>query len=143
MFTFFPEKYKNTNLSLVVVWVEVVLAGGCAAVKLEVSGSAQQTQHPMASNSSNSGDGINISTAVAIDKDKNSPHAVRWAVENLLKKNSRVFLVHVRTQVLQPRTLPTSLFQYWNSRFIDWVMDISDFYIIILNLSYILNWISI
>lgn len=52
----------------------------------------------------NSGDGATfISTAIAIDKDKNSPHAVRWAIENLLKKNSSVFLVHVRTHVSQSR----------------------------------------
>ena len=51
-----------------------------------------------------SGDGTNfITTAIAIDKDKNSPHAVRWAVENLLKKNGTVFLVHVRTNVSQPQ----------------------------------------
>ncbi|KAK1375917.1 U-box domain-containing protein 52-like [Heracleum sosnowskyi] len=51
-----------------------------------------------------SGDGTTfISTAIAIDKDKNSPHAVRWAVENLLKKNGSVFLVHVRTHLSQPQ----------------------------------------
>ncbi|KAM3375115.1 U-box domain-containing protein 52-like [Capsicum galapagoense] len=34
--------------------------------------------------------------AVAIDRDKNSQHAVRWAVDNLpVKKNGQIFLIHV------------------------------------------------
>ncbi|XAR49914.1 Non-specific serine/threonine protein kinase [Bertholletia excelsa] len=44
-----------------------------------------------------------ITTAIAIDKDKNSQHAVRWAVDNLSGKNSNVILVHVRTQSSQLR----------------------------------------
>ncbi|KAM7483871.1 hypothetical protein LguiB_008454 [Lonicera macranthoides] len=48
--------------------------------------------------SSRSGEGTIITTAVAIDRDKNSQYAVRWAVENLLKsKNASIFLLHVRT----------------------------------------------
>ncbi|KAE8714035.1 peptidyl-prolyl cis-trans isomerase CWC27-like protein [Hibiscus syriacus] len=35
-------------------------------------------------------------TAVAIDKDKNSPHAVRWAVEHLVVSNPFVILIHVK-----------------------------------------------
>ncbi|XWS72425.1 hypothetical protein CRYUN_Cryun02cG0038400 [Craigia yunnanensis] len=35
-------------------------------------------------------------TAVAIDKDKNSPHAVRWAIDNLVITNSFIILIHVR-----------------------------------------------
>ncbi|PKI70628.1 hypothetical protein CRG98_008861, partial [Punica granatum] len=34
-------------------------------------------------------------TAVAIDKDKNSPHAVRWAIDNLIN-NMQITLIHVR-----------------------------------------------
>lgn len=34
--------------------------------------------------------------AVAIDRDRNSQHAVRWAVENLpVKKNGQILLIHV------------------------------------------------
>lgn len=46
-------------------------------------------------------------TLVAIDKDKNSQHAVKWAVDNLIitnKKNSAdCILIHVRNQSLHPR----------------------------------------
>lgn len=58
----------------------------------------------MASSESCSGEGI-ITTAVAIDKDKNSQHAVRWTVENLVKKNNCIVLIHVKTQNLQPQEL--------------------------------------
>lgn len=33
--------------------------------------------------------------AVAIDKDKGSQHALRWAVENLLSRGQTVILIHV------------------------------------------------
>ncbi|XP_035547199.1 U-box domain-containing protein 51 isoform X3 [Juglans regia] len=36
------------------------------------------------------------STAVAIDKDKNSPHAVRWAIDHLVISNPSIILIHVR-----------------------------------------------
>ncbi|MBA0747637.1 hypothetical protein Gogos_004537 [Gossypium gossypioides] len=36
------------------------------------------------------------STAVAIDKDKNSPHAVRWAIDHLVISNPIIVLIHVR-----------------------------------------------
>ncbi|KAL2516372.1 Protein kinase protein with adenine nucleotide alpha hydrolase-like domain [Forsythia ovata] len=39
-----------------------------------------------------------ISNAVAIDKDKNSHYAVKWAVENLDLKDNLIILVHVTTQ---------------------------------------------
>lgn len=42
-----------------------------------------------------------ISTAVAIDRDKNSQQAVKWAVENLNLKDDRIVLVHVSTQLNQ------------------------------------------
>ncbi|KAK6273837.1 PREDICTED: U-box domain-containing protein 52 isoform X1 [Theobroma cacao] len=35
-------------------------------------------------------------TAVAIDRDKNSPHAVRWAIDHLVITNPLIILVHVR-----------------------------------------------
>ncbi|KAA8540268.1 hypothetical protein F0562_024169 [Nyssa sinensis] len=41
--------------------------------------------------------------AIAIDKDKNSQCAVKWAIENLWKKNVQVILLHVRNQSLQPQ----------------------------------------
>ncbi|KAL2578744.1 hypothetical protein AAZV13_15G025400 [Glycine max] len=40
------------------------------------------------------------STVIAIDSDRNSPHAVKWAVEHLLKKNASCTLIHVRTKTL-------------------------------------------
>lgn len=39
---------------------------------------------------------ISVSTAVAIDKDKNSPHAVRWAIDNLAMSNPQITLIHVK-----------------------------------------------
>jgi hypothetical protein len=36
------------------------------------------------------------STAVAVDKDKNSPHAVRWAIDHLVISNPVILLIHVR-----------------------------------------------
>lgn len=36
------------------------------------------------------------STAVAIDKDKNSPQAVRWAIDHLVISNPLIILIHVR-----------------------------------------------
>ncbi|XP_020223406.1 U-box domain-containing protein 34 [Cajanus cajan] len=41
-------------------------------------------------------------TIIAIDGDKNSQHAVKWAVEHLLKKNSSCTLIHVTTNNLFP-----------------------------------------
>ncbi|PIN14646.1 Serine/threonine protein kinase [Handroanthus impetiginosus] len=43
-------------------------------------------------------EGITISTAVAIDRDKNSQFAVRWAVDNLRMKEKQIILVNVSTQ---------------------------------------------
>ncbi|XP_024033175.1 U-box domain-containing protein 51 isoform X1 [Citrus clementina] len=36
------------------------------------------------------------STAVAIDRDKNSPHAVRWAIDHLIISNPLIILLHIR-----------------------------------------------
>ncbi|XP_022132151.1 U-box domain-containing protein 51-like isoform X2 [Momordica charantia] len=42
-------------------------------------------------------DGIPLNTtAVAIDKDKNSQHAVRWAIDHLVISNPLIILIHVR-----------------------------------------------
>ncbi|VFQ65479.1 unnamed protein product [Cuscuta campestris] len=48
--------------------------------------------------------GMTVITAVAIDKDKNSQHAVKWAIENLPKKSRNLILVHV---IVQPNTQPS------------------------------------
>ncbi|XP_039043204.1 U-box domain-containing protein 35-like isoform X1 [Hibiscus syriacus] len=37
-------------------------------------------------------------TAVAIDKDKNSSHAVRWAIDHLVTSNPLIVLIHVRNR---------------------------------------------
>ncbi|KAL6559986.1 hypothetical protein OROGR_005103 [Orobanche gracilis] len=49
-------------------------------------------------NSSQEGGSIIPTTAVAIDKDKNSQFAVKWAIDKLRLKDKRIILVHVRTQ---------------------------------------------
>lgn len=59
----------------------------------------------------NSKDEEIATTAIAIDKDRNSEFAVRWAVDNLLKKSSNVFLVHVKTQSVQSSTYPLPLME--------------------------------
>ncbi|XP_027337326.1 U-box domain-containing protein 35-like [Abrus precatorius] len=41
-------------------------------------------------------------TVIAINADRNSHFAVKWAVEHLLKKNSSCTLVHVRTKSMHP-----------------------------------------
>ncbi|XP_019435819.1 PREDICTED: U-box domain-containing protein 34-like [Lupinus angustifolius] len=47
-----------------------------------------------------------VSTVIAIDKDKNSKYAVKWAVDNLLMKNTSCTLIHViRTKALHPRNV--------------------------------------
>jgi len=44
-----------------------------------------------------------VITAIAIDKDKNSQYAVKWAVENIISNNShQCILLHVRSQSLHP-----------------------------------------
>ncbi|KAK8602448.1 hypothetical protein V6N13_057922 [Hibiscus sabdariffa] len=37
-------------------------------------------------------------TAVAVDKDKNSPHAVRWAIDHLVASNPFIVLIHVKNK---------------------------------------------
>ncbi|KAJ7958636.1 Protein kinase domain [Quillaja saponaria] len=55
-------------------------------------------------------DGVNGLVAVAIDKDKGSQNALKWASDHLLQKGSTVVLIHVklRTASLHPSpSLPT------------------------------------
>lgn len=45
--------------------------------------------------------GVNGLVAVAIDKDKNSQNALKWAIDNLLQRGQTVILIHVK---LKPPT---------------------------------------
>ena len=36
--------------------------------------------------------------AVCIDRDKNSPKALRWAIDSLVHKGQTIILVHVNTK---------------------------------------------
>lgn len=51
------------------------------------------------------GGGTNGVVAVAIDKDKSSQHALKWAVDHLLQRGQSVILVHVK---LRPSPLTNS-----------------------------------
>lgn len=46
---------------------------------------------------------------VAVDKDKNSASAVKWAVDNLLTTNPNLVLLHVRIKKSPNRRYPFSL----------------------------------
>lgn len=48
-------------------------------------------------------------TAVAIDRDKNSASAVKWAVEHLLLTDHLIILIHVKIRNPQPRRYPLFL----------------------------------
>ena len=50
--------------------------------------------------------------AVAIDKDKNSQHAVRWAIDHLIINNPVIILIHVRHKNHQNRRYPPSFLIY-------------------------------
>ena len=63
---------------------------------LSIFGRCTTCSNTMSNHNSGSGEGIHITTAIGVDKDKNSPHAVRWAIDNQLKKNASIFLVHVQ-----------------------------------------------
>ncbi|KAJ1420112.1 UspA [Sesbania bispinosa] len=49
-------------------------------------------------NQSEKKDGVNGLIAVAIDKEKGSQNALKWAVDNLLTRSATVILVHVKLQ---------------------------------------------
>ncbi|RHN76237.1 putative rossmann-like alpha/beta/alpha sandwich protein [Medicago truncatula] len=46
------------------------------------------------------------STVIAIDSDKNSQHAVKWAVDHLLDKYASCTLIHVRTKPFNSSNYP-------------------------------------
>ncbi|GAB4854085.1 hypothetical protein Ancab_022667 [Ancistrocladus abbreviatus] len=52
----------------------------------------------LARESSDKKDGANAVVAVAIDKDKNSQHALKWAIDNVLQKGQTVVLIHVKVR---------------------------------------------
>ncbi|XP_058785086.1 U-box domain-containing protein 52-like isoform X2 [Vicia villosa] len=47
-------------------------------------------------NQSDKKDGVNGLIAVAIDKEKGSQNALKWAIDNLLARNATVILIHVK-----------------------------------------------
>ncbi|KAI4337438.1 hypothetical protein L6164_015856 [Bauhinia variegata] len=51
-------------------------------------------------NQSDRKDGVNGLVAVAIDKDKGSQNALRWAIDHLLMRGTTVVLLHVKTRAL-------------------------------------------
>jgi hypothetical protein len=44
--------------------------------------------------------------AVAIENNKTSQHAVKWAVENLLPKDQCLFLIHVKQKSNSSTSIP-------------------------------------
>lgn len=44
--------------------------------------------------------------AVAIDKDKNSHNALKWAIDHLLQKGQTLILIHVKVKPFSPYTTP-------------------------------------
>lgn len=40
-----------------------------------------------------------LSIAVAVDKDKNSANALKWAVDNLCKSGQTITLIHVKSKL--------------------------------------------
>ncbi|PRQ51443.1 putative rossmann-like alpha/beta/alpha sandwich protein [Rosa chinensis] len=54
-------------------------------------------------------------TLVAIDKDKHSHFAVKWAVDNLIK-TSKCILIHVRNKSLHPRRYPSLRYHHHRTR---------------------------
>jgi len=53
------------------------------------------------------GFGVDGLVAVAIDRDKNSQGALKWAVDNLLQKGQTVVLVHVKPRASSLSTNPS------------------------------------
>ncbi|KAI4316193.1 hypothetical protein L6164_024197 [Bauhinia variegata] len=45
-------------------------------------------------------DGVNGLVAVAIDKDKGSQNALKWAIDHLLMRGSTVILLHVKIKAI-------------------------------------------
>ncbi|PKI70627.1 hypothetical protein CRG98_008860 [Punica granatum] len=63
---------------------------------------------------------ISMSIAVAIDKDKNSPHAVRWAVDNLTVNHPYITLIHVQLNevVIDETDVSKALLEYIANNYI-------------------------
>lgn len=65
--------------------------------------------HSLSSPPSDDGSCAPVVTAVAVDKDKNSHHAVKWAVDNVIGNTKALSLVHVKIQSNPPnRRYPLS-----------------------------------
>ncbi|KAE9603754.1 putative rossmann-like alpha/beta/alpha sandwich protein [Lupinus albus] len=58
-------------------------------------------------------DGVNGFVAVAVDKEKGSQNALKWAIDLLLNRSSIVFLIHVK---LKPTLLSPSPSLYSQSK---------------------------
>jgi hypothetical protein len=58
--------------------------------------------------------------AVAIENNKTSQHAVKWAVENLLPKDQHLFLINVKQKSNSSTSIPCNSFihEYINIRLI-------------------------
>lgn len=54
-------------------------------------------------------DGKDKAVAVAIDKDKSSQHALKWAVDNILDRSQPLTLIHIRTRASSASYPSTSL----------------------------------
>ncbi|XVF48101.1 hypothetical protein PTKIN_Ptkin03bG0164500 [Pterospermum kingtungense] len=53
-------------------------------------------------------EGTNGLVAVAIDKDKNSQHALKWAIDHLLQKGHTIILIHVKVKPFSAYPSPLS-----------------------------------
>ncbi|KAL5537614.1 hypothetical protein UlMin_035622 [Ulmus minor] len=68
---------------------------------------------PKAQGEKKGGNGL---VAVAIDRDKNSQNALKWAIDNLLQRGSTVILIHVKLKSITYNSLPNlSAYNYKNS----------------------------
>ncbi|KAJ6372871.1 hypothetical protein OIU76_027244 [Salix suchowensis] len=82
----------------------------------------------MASNAT--ADSLFNATSVAIDKDKNSQHAVRWAVDNLASNSSVLVLIHVKHKNHQYRRHPLSFLILEMSALLNLVLFFSEYYVL-------------
>lgn len=57
-------------------------------------------------------DGVNGIVAVAIDTDKGSQNALKWAIDHLLTKGSTVVLIHVNVKT--PSSIATPSEYYYS-----------------------------
>lgn len=54
-------------------------------------------------------DDAQAAVAVAIDKDKGSQHALKWAIENLVNRGQSMILLHVMNRSQASKNLSLSL----------------------------------